>query len=288
MAPRAIGTASISFGLVSVPVKLFSANESTSSVSFNLVHKDCGTRLKQQYTCPKHGTKVERVDMVKGYEFTKGQYVVFSPEELKALEAKSTQTIEITEFVPADQIDPVYFDKMYYLGPDKGGDRAYKLLGAALKSTGRVAIARYATRGKQYLVKVRPHGEGLILEQLHYADEVKPFDEVPLGEAELKEAELGLAVQLIEQAATDEFSHDRHEDEVRNKVLEAIQAKIDGQDITEAEPEEPKGQIIDLMSALKASLASGGVGKSGDAEKKPAVRADEPAAPEAERKVSGD
>lgn len=283
MSARAIGTATISFGLVSVPVKLYSTSESSSTVSFNLVHKKCGTRLKQQYICPKDEETVGREDMVKGYEFQKGSYVLFTPEELKAIEAKSNQSIDITEFVPQGQIERMLLDKVYYLGPDKGGDRAYRLLSAALRRTERAAVAHYASRGKQYLVMIRPLGEGLVLEQLHYADELKSFDEVPLGEAEVKPAELDLAVQLIEQAATDEFAHEHHEDAVRKAVLEAIQAKIDGQDITQAEPEEPKGQIIDLMGALKASLAARA---EGDEEAKPAKKAASPA--KGKKKVAGD
>jgi DNA end-binding protein Ku len=280
MSARAIGTATISFGLVSVPVKLYSTAESSSTISFNLVHKSCGTRLKQHYTCPKDNETVERSDMVKGYEFQKGAYVLFTPEELKAIEARATGSIDITEFVPQAQIERMLLDKVYYLGPDKGGDRAYRLLSAALGKTGRAAVARYAARGKQYLVMIRPHGEGLILEQLHYANDLKGFDEVPIGEAEVKDAELALAVQLIEQAATDEFSHERHEDDVRIKIMEMIQAKIDGQDITQIEVEEPKGQIIDLMSALKASLAASSGGDAAKAAKK--------AASKAKKKVSGD
>ncbi len=275
MSAKAIGTATISFGLVSVPVKLYSSSETSSSISFNLMHKKCGTRLKQHYTCPKDNEKVERSEMVKGYEFTKGSYVLFTPDELKTIEAKSTQSIDIKEFVPESDVDRTLLDKIYYLGPDKGGDRAYKLLSAAMRKTGRAAVARYAARGKEYLVMVRPMGDGLALEQLRYADEIKSFDEVPLGDAEVKEDELTLAAQLIEQASTDDFSHERHQDEVRKKVLDLIQAKIDGEDITQAEAEEPKGQIIDLMSALKASLAAG--------------KAEEPGSiAEPSRKVAGD
>jgi DNA end-binding protein Ku len=284
MSARVIGTATISFGLVSVPVKLYSSGESSASIGFNLVHKKCGTRLKQQYICPKDGDKVERADMVKGYEFTKGSYVLFTPEELKAIEAKSAQAIDIKEFVPAQEVERALLEKVYYLGPDKGGDRAYKLLSAALKKTGRSAVGRFATRGKEYLVMIRPMGDGLVLEQLRFADEMKPFSEVPLGDAEVKDDELQLAVQLIEQAATDEFDHERHEDTVRAKILEMIQAKVEGADITVTEAEEPKGQIIDLMSALKASLAAS---KSGGASgPKAATRtvADSPA----KQKVSGD
>lgn len=254
MSARPISAATISFGLVSVPVKLYSAGESGRKVSFNLLHKDCGTRLKQQYICPKENEKVERVDFVKGYEFAKGQYVVFTPEELKALEEQATHSVDITEFVPADLVDRIYLDKVYYLGPDKGGERAYRLLSAALKQTNRVAIAKYAARGKQYLVIVRPKDDGLVLEQLLYPDEVKPFSEVPLGEGDVKDDELKLALQLIEQASSDEFHPENYTDEVRARMLELIQQKVDGEEITVVAAEEPKTQIIDLMAALKASL----------------------------------
>jgi DNA end-binding protein Ku len=180
MAARAIATTTVSFGLVSLPVKLYSTGESGSRVSFNLVHEECGTRLKQQYICPKCDVTVPRESMAKGYEFSKNQYVLFSDDELKAVEAPKTDGIEITEFVPTDLVEPVYLDKSYYMGPDRGGARAYRLLSAALRETGRVAIAKYATRGRQYLVMIRPHHEGLLLDQLRYANEVKDFSEVPI------------------------------------------------------------------------------------------------------------
>ncbi|MCZ6915470.1 MAG: Ku protein [Gemmatimonadetes bacterium] len=255
MSARAIGTATISFGLVSVPVKLYSASETSQKISFNLVSKKYGTRLKQQYIAPENGEVVPRSEMVKGYEFAKGKFVLFSPEELKALEEKANNSIEIADFVPFEQVDRHYLDKVYYLGPDKGGDRAYKLLSAALAKTGQSAVARYAARGKQYLVVIRPMGEGLVMEQLHYADELKQFSEVPLGDAEIKEAELALGVQLIEQAKIDRFEPEKYRDDVRERMLDLIQKKIDGEDITQIVSEEPKGQIIDLMEALKASLA---------------------------------
>ncbi len=264
MPARAISSATVSFGLVSIPVKVYSSGETSRAVSFNLLHKDCGSRLKQQYICPEHAEKVERDDMVKGYEFTKGQYVIFTPEELKALEEKSTQAIEITEFVPEQDVDRVWLDRVYYLGPDKGGDRAYKLLSETLRRTGRSAIARYAARGKGYLVMIRPLGEGLVMEQLRYADEVRSFDEVPLGEATLKEDEIKLAVQLIEQAARDSFDPGAYHDEVKDRIHELIQKKVDGEDITKAPVEAPKTQIIDLMAALKASITSGDT--AGDAQ----------------------
>jgi DNA end-binding protein Ku len=255
MPARSIATATISFGLVSVPVNLFSSSESKSSVSFNMLHKKCGTRLKQQYTCPKDNEVVSRDDTVKGYEFAKDQYVILSPEELKALEEKSTGMIDVIEFVPLAKVDREYLEKVYYLGPDKGGDRAYRLLVAALQETGRAALGQYAARGRQYLVLLRPLNGVLVMEQLHYADEVRPTTEVEIPQGEVKPTELALAKQLIEQTANDSFQPDKYKDTVRERVLETIQQKIDGQDITAEAAPEGGTKIIDLMEALKASLA---------------------------------
>ena len=265
MSARAIASSTISFGLVSIPVKLYATSESGHRISFNMVHGKCGSRVKQQYICPECDVVVPRDEMVKGYEFAKGQYVLFDDEELKALEAPKTDSVEITEFVPGDAVSPVYVDRSYYLGPDKGGARAYRLLAAALGETERVAIAKYATRGKQYLVMVRPHEEGLVMDQLRYAEEVRDFSEVPVDEAEVKGPEMQLARQLIEQSASDAFDPERYTDEVREKMLEMIQRKVEGEEITAAPAAEPSTQIIDLMSALKASL--------GKEERKPAGRA---------------
>ncbi len=256
MSARPISSATVSFGLVSVPIKLYSSGESSARISFNWLSKS-GTRVKQQYINPEDGKVVPRDEMVKGYEFAKAQYVTFSPEELKALEAQSTGSIDITEFVPAEQIERTYVDKVYYLGPDKGGDRAYRLLSAALREANRVAIGKYAARGKQYLVMIRPLKDGLAMEQLYYADEVRSFDEVPIGEGEVKPEELKLALQLIDQAASDAFNPESYRDEVRDRVTELISKKVEGEEITVSAAEEPKTQIIDLMEALKASLASG-------------------------------
>ena len=270
-APRAIGSATISFGLVSVPVYLFSSSETSAAVSFNLLHKKCGTRLKQQYICPKDSEIVERDEMIKGYEFSKGQYVLFSPEELKALDEKATNTIDIGEFVPLAKVDRIYLEKTYFLGPDKGGERAYTLLTEALVRTGRAAVGQYSARGKQYLVLVRPMDGLLAMEQLHYAGELRSAKEVPLPEVTVKPAELALAQQFIEQSATDEFHPEQYHDQVRDRILAAIQQKVDGQEIT-AEPEEaPQTKIIDLMEALKASLAK--KGSAPDTGRKPGKRA---------------
>jgi DNA end-binding protein Ku len=257
MPARSIGTATISFGLVSVPVEVYSTGESAASVSFNMLHKDCGTKLKQQYICPKHEVVVDRENTVKGREFAKGQYVTFTPEELKALDEKATNSIDVIQFLPLASVDRLYLDKAYYLGPGKGGDKAYRLLAEALKKTGRAGLGQYAARGRQHLVLLRPRDGVLVMEQLYYADELRSPKEVPLGEGEVKPAELNLAVQIIEQGATEEFQPEQYHDTVRERVLEAIEKKVEGQEIT-AEPEPEKGgKILDLMEALKASLAKG-------------------------------
>src|ERR1051326_5574425 len=255
MPARSIGTATISFGLVSVPVNLYSSSESKSHISFNMLHKKCGTRLKQQYICPKDQEIVPRDEMVKGYEFSKDQYVILTPEELKALEEKATETIDIAEFVPLAKVDREYVEKVYYLGPDKGGDRAYRLLAAALGETGRAALGQYAARGQQHLVLLRPRDGVIVMEQLHYADELRPTTEVEVPEGQVKPAERSLGQQLIEQSASDKFQPEKYKDTVRERQLEAIQRKVEGQEITEEAPAERGGKIIDLMEALKQSLS---------------------------------
>jgi DNA end-binding protein Ku len=270
MAARSIGSATISFGLVSVPVNLYSSSESSASVSFNMLHTTCGSRLKQQYVCSKEGSVVEKDEIGKGYEFSKGQYVQFSADELKALDEKATNAIDITEFVPLAAVDRIYLDKVYYLGPDKGGDRAYRLLVAALEDTGRAAVGQYSARGKQHLVLVRPMGDVLVMEQLHYHAELRSAADVPRPDTAVKDGELALARLLIEQTAVDEFRPETYRDQVRERVLEAIQRKVDGQDITAEPSHAPETKIIDLMDALKASLAKRG---ASTAQKKPAKQA---------------
>ena len=255
MPARAVASANISFGLVSIPVQLFSAGNSSAAVSFNLLHGKCGSRLKQQYICPKEdNVVVPRDEMRKGYEFAKEQYVLFTDEELKALEEQATQTVEVTEFVPLASIDPVYFDRAYYLGPDKGGSKAYWLFAEVLRRSGRVALAKYAARGKQYLVMVRATDEGLVMQQLLYADEVRAFSEIGLSKEPVKEAEMKLATMLVDQSASDEFRPDEYEDEVRKRIQEQIQKKVEtGQEISSA-PKPKSGDVIDLMEALRRSL----------------------------------
>jgi DNA end-binding protein Ku len=245
----------LTFGLVSVPVKLYSATQSSAGVSFNLLHAGCGSRLKQQYICAKEGVVVERSDMTKGYEFAKDQYVTFTPEELKALEEKGSHTIEIVSFIPVESVDPIYYDKAYYLAPDKGGARPYALLAEAMRETGRCALARWASRGKQYMVQVRAAADGLVLQQLLYADEVRALSEIDIDKADVKPAELTLAKQLIEQSATEEYDPKAYVDDVKKRIEAVVQQKVEGKQVTiAAEPEEAGGQVIDLMEALRASL----------------------------------
>ena len=262
MAARAIATAAVSFGLVSIPVKLFTTVKSDSSIRFNQIAPD-GSRVKQQYVSASTGEIVPREEMKKGYEFAKGQFVTFTEEELSAIEAKSTGTIDIKEFVPYEGVDPMYFDKPYYLGPDKGGAKAYHLLAEAMRETGFVAVAKYPSRGKDYLVIIRPVAEGMVMEQLHYADELRPISEIPIEESGVSEAEVALARQLIDQAASEAFEPEKYKNEVKAQVLDLIERKVAGEDITIEAEEASEGKIIDLMEALKASI---------DSEKKDAQR----------------
>ncbi len=249
-----MASGTISFGLVAIPVHIYSSGETQKRVSFSMVHKECGSRVKYRYYCPTDDKLIERDDITKGYEFSKGQFVLFSPDELKALDPEPTNAIEIQEFVPIDQVDPLYFEKAYYLGPGKAGAKPYKLLTAALTETGRAALAKYAARGKNYIVLLRPFQNGLIMQQLRYAVDLRDFGEVPIEDAEVADAELELARQIVEQSASDEFKPEQYEDEARNQVWELIEKKIGGEEIVAAPQEAPKAQIIDLMEALKASL----------------------------------
>jgi len=293
MAARSIASLTVSFGLVSIPVKLYSATEASRVISFNLLHKDCGSRLKQQYLCIKDEVPVAREDMVKGYEFAKDQYVIFSPEELKAMEEVGTHMAEITEFVPIEAIDPVYFDKAYYLAPDKGGAKPFALLASALRESKRCALGRWAARGKQYIVMIRPVEDGLVMQQLLYAGEVRAIKDLEIPKTEVKDAELKLAKQLIEQQASDKFDPTAYTDTVSARIEAAVQKKVEGQEITLAEaPEGGGAQVIDLMEALRASLekkaAAPAKAREPQAEaRKPPKRAQqvEPAVPAARKTV---
>jgi len=255
MAARSIGSLTISFGLVAIPVKLYTATQSANAISFNLLHKGCGSRLKQQYICAKDGSIVERDEMVKGYEFAKDQYVTFTPEEIKALEEAGTHAVEISEFVPVESIDPVYFDKTYYLAPDKGAGRPYGLLTEALKQAERAAVGRWAARGKAYIVVLRPIGDVLTMQQLHFAADVRSSTEIDVPKADVKPAELKLAQQLIEPQTSEKFDPTAYKDELRARIEASIQKKVEGAEISVSDIA-PAGEskVIDLMEALRASL----------------------------------
>jgi len=197
MAPHSLGSGTISFGLVSIPVKLYTA-ASSGGVSFNLLHAKCGSRIKQQTFCPVDNEVVERSSLVKGYEFQKDQYVRFTDEELKALEGEASKVIDIAEFVPLATVDPIYFEKTYYLGPDKGGEKPYRLLADAMAKSDKVALATFVMRGKESLVLVRPAQDGLMLHTMYFADEVRDFGEIEKGKSvKLRDGELELAERLI-------------------------------------------------------------------------------------------
>ncbi len=254
MAARATSSGTISFGLVSIPVKVYPATRS-KAVHFNMLHATDRSRLKQQYVCATCGETVERVATVRGYEYARDQYVVLAEDELKALETKSDKSIEIEEFIPIEKVDPVYFEKSQLLGPDKGGQKAYRLLNEAMLTMGRVAVGRYRTRGREQLVLIRPLGRGLVLHGLFYADEVSSFEDVEFGDdVQLRAGELNLAQQLIEQLSGASFDPQKYEDRYRQAVLAAVDQKIAGQEVVVAEKPESREQIIDLVAALKRSL----------------------------------
>jgi DNA end-binding protein Ku len=276
MAPHSLGSGTISFGLVSIPVKLYTA-ASSGSVSFNLLHAKCGSRIKQQTFCPVDNEVVERSALVKGYEFQKDQYVRFTDEELKALEGESSKVIDIEEFVPLSSVDPIYFEKTYYLGPDKGGEKPYRLLADAMAKSDKVALATFVMRGKESLVLVRPAQDGLMLHTMYFADEVRDFGEIEKGKSvKLREGELGLAERLIGELSHEEFKPEQYRDQYRERVLDLANSKVEGKEITAAEPEAQRAQVIDLMDALKQSLAKRAAGV-------PAASADKGAGPTAKK-----
>jgi DNA end-binding protein Ku len=255
MPPHSLGSGTISFGLVSIPVKLYTA-ASSKSVSFNQLHAKCGSRIKQQLFCPTCNEVVDRSALARGYEFSKDQYVRLTDEELKSLEQEASKTIDIAEFVPLPKVDPIYFEKTYYLGPDKGGEKAYRLLAEAMAKTDRVAVAKFIMRGKESLVVIRPAQGGLMLHTMYFSDEIRNFDEIDKGQsAKVKDGELQLAVHLIDELSADEFKPEQYEDEYRLRVLDLVNLKVEGKEITAAAPLAQRAQVIDLMEALKESLA---------------------------------
>jgi DNA end-binding protein Ku len=284
MDARSIASLTISFGLVAIPVKLYSATVSSGRISFNMLHAKDGSRLKQQYVCAKEGKVVERSEIVKGYEFAKDQYVMFTPEEIKAFEEAGSHAVDVTDFVPLETVDPVYFDRAYYMAPDKGGAKPYTLFASALRATKRCALGRWASHGREYIVMLRPLEKGLVMQQLYFAAEVRSIGDLGIEEAPVKDAELKLAQQLINQQASATFDPSGYVDEVKQRIEAAIQQKVEGKEFTIAE-ERPAaaGNVIDLMEALRASLSSGGRVAARKSERKPARRVERPSAAAAKK-----
>jgi DNA end-binding protein Ku len=286
MAARSIASLSLSFGLVSIPVKLYSATESSAAVRFNMLAPD-GARLKQQYVSEKDGQPVERAEMVKGYEFEKDRFVIFQPDELKALQESPSHTIDIVAFIPEKAVDPIFYDKAYFLAPDKRGAKPYNLLLEAMRQSGRCALAKWAWKAKQYVVQVRPAEDGLVLQQLLYADEVRSMKELDIEKVTVSPAELKLAMQLIAQISEDTYDPTMFEDEEKKRILAAIDEKISGKHIVANEPHETGstgGQVIDLVEALRASLGARGAAKAAPAAKAAATAPAAVAEPARERK----
>jgi DNA end-binding protein Ku len=268
----------VSFGLVSIPIKLYVATHSESP-SFNLLHQPCGSRIRQQIFCPRCERTVERSELVKGYEVAKEQYATFTDEELRALETAASPSIDIQEFVPLADVDPVYFETSHYLGPDKGGEKAYHLLADAMREREVVAVAQHVSRGKERLVLIRPMAKGLVLHSLYYADEVRSFDDIVLGDpGQRRDGEMRLAQQLIGELTGPGFAPEQYRDHYRDRLREVVDKKIAGEETTIVAAQAPRAQVIDLMEALKQSLAR---------ERKPAESKSAAVAPESRRRASG-
>jgi DNA end-binding protein Ku len=275
MAARSLASLTLSFGLVSIPVKLYSATEASASVRFNLLDPD-GARVKQQYVSEKSGKVIERSQLVKGYEFEKDRFVLFTSDEMKALDEAASHSIDIVAFVPEQSVDPIYYDRAYYLAPDKRGGKPYALLMEAMRESGRCALARWSSRGKQHVVQVRPAEDGLVLQQLLYAAEVRSQKELHIEPVDVSKAELQLALQLIDQIAQDAYDPAAFEDEERKRTLAAIDRKIAGKQVVDAARDEQAGtetaQVIDMMEALRASLGGKSAAKAGRTEPAPTAK----------------
>ncbi len=270
MTARAVGSGTISFGLVSIPFKQFTA-ASSSRVRFNTLHNKCGGRMKQQYFCPIDNCIVERADMVKGFEFAMERYVTFTDTEIRKHQARRTDSLELVAFVPEDTVDLVVLEKSYYVAPDRGGEKAYQLLARAMQRTKRVAVGRFSRRGREQLVILRPYrSRGLIMHHVYYSNEVRAFDELDLGtEHVFRQVEEDLANKLIEELARDTFDARSFKDDYEERIKASIEAKVSGQEIIVAQ-EPPNAQIIDLFEALKRSLDASAREAPPSAEPKPA------------------
>jgi DNA end-binding protein Ku len=257
MALRPLRNATISFGLVAIPVRFYTATK-TEDIHFNLLHASCGTRVNRKWWCPYHEEIVSSDELVRGYPISKNKYVTFTDEEIDALESDDNRALDITEFVDMQQIDPVFYEKAYFLGPAPGGGKTYKLLAAAMKKQNKVAVARWVAAGKQHLVVVRPFQDGLVLHTMYYADEVRDFKAIDIEDAPVREKEVQLAEMLINELTEKKFNPLEYKDEYRERLLDRIKAKSHGKAIVAEEKEEEKGgEVIDIMEALRRSLEGG-------------------------------
>jgi DNA end-binding protein Ku len=261
--PRPIWSGAISFGLVNVPVKLYSAT-SSKDVRFHQLDGKSKSRIKQKRVSVATGEEVPYEDLIKAYEIAPDNYVTITSEELDALDPKATKTIDIEDFVDLDQIDPVYYERPYYLVPDKGGQKAYALLRNAMRETNKVGIARVVLRTKQYLAAIRPKDDALVMETMLFADEVNPLEDLDLPgpDVDVTEREEKMARSLIDSLTT-EFEPEKYRDEYRERVLNLIEQKASGQEIVVEESAEEAPRVVDLMAALEASLAAVKEGKGG-------------------------
>jgi DNA end-binding protein Ku len=243
----------LTFGLISMPIRLFSGARS-SGISFNMLHRDDLQRVKQQYYCPADNRVVERSEIVKGFEYRKDEYVVIDPEEIKKIEPKTAKTMEILEFVKAGDVDPVYFESSYYLMPEEAGRRPYALLTKALEESEYVAIAKLTMHNREYTVFLRPHEGGMMLHTMYYEEEVKKVEGFGAPDVELKDSEVKVAHQLIEALAA-EWEPEKFHDDFQENLKKLIQTKLEGGEVAEVEQPKKLAPVVDLMAALKESLA---------------------------------
>lgn len=266
MALRPLRNAMVSFGLVNIPVRFYTATKS-EDIHFNMLHESCGTRVQRKWWCPEHEELVTSDELIRGYAISKNKYVTFTSEEIDTLETDDNRALEITEFLSLDQIDPVFFEKAYYLGPAPGGGKTYKLLSMAMKKQGKVALARWVSSNREHLVIIRPHESGLVLHTMYYADEVRDFGQIDMETSQLKDKEVKLAEMLIDELTEARFDPLRYKDEYRERLLDRIKDKSKGKAIVSDEKEEEKGgEVIDIMEALRRSLE----GDRGGARRAPA------------------
>ncbi len=284
MALRPLRNATISFGLVNIPVRFYTATKS-EDVQFNLLHRDCGSRVSRKWWCPQHDEAITYEDMIRGYAIAKNRYVTFTAEEIEALESDDNRALEITEFVDLDQVDPVFFEKAYYLGPSPGGGKTYKLLAEAMRKQNKVAVARWVSGGREHLVLLRPYEKGLVLHTMYYADEVRDFGAIDIESSEVRDKEIALAEMLINELTADSFDPMAYKDEYRERLLDRIKAKSEGETIVSESPDEPRASdVVDIMEALRRSLEGSGAPKRATPRKAP--KRAQRAAPAKKRKVS--